>query len=280
MTAFLDAWLERIGIGQRPEPTVDALGAILRHQLRAIPFENLTVLSGQVPDLDEAALEKKLISGQRGGYCFELNGLLARGLKDLGYRVTPLMARVMWNKDGPPGPRSHLLLRVEAEGAEWLVDAGFGGPTPGVPIALRPEPGHIDPRFALAEVPGLGTVLSRRLEPGKRAALYAFTDEMVGPADIAGANWLMATWAPSPFRARFVAAVGDDTLRRTLEGRSYREACAGGETRTEDMESADALVTCLMEKFGLSLTEREQAAVARVCFPDAQGIAAEELRSG
>ncbi|MEM1430187.1 MAG: arylamine N-acetyltransferase [Pseudomonadota bacterium] len=279
MTRFLDTWLNRVGLRERPAPTVDSLGLILRHQLRTIPFENLTVLGGQVPDLDDAALERKLIADRRGGYCFELNGLLDRALRDLGYSVTPLMARVMWNKDAPPGPRSHLLLRVEVEGAGWLMDAGFGGPTPGVPIPCQPGV-HGDPRFALKEEPGLGTVLSRKLASGEFAALYAFTAERVGPADIAGANWLMATWPPSPFRSRLVAAMGDDQLRHIVEGRSYRAASAEGEAHEENLDTPEALFACLARVFGLSLTAAERAGATRLCFPGEQDTTAEAIQSG
>ncbi|MDI5811281.1 arylamine N-acetyltransferase, partial [Salmonella enterica subsp. enterica serovar Anatum] len=35
--------------------------------------------------LDETALEEKLLYARRGGYCFELNGLFERALRDIGF---------------------------------------------------------------------------------------------------------------------------------------------------------------------------------------------------
>ena len=72
-------------------------------------------------------LERKLVAARRGGYCFEQNMLFERRLEALGAEVELMLARVRWG--APPGvvrPRSHLVLRVEADGASWHADVGFG----------------------------------------------------------------------------------------------------------------------------------------------------------
>lgn len=52
--------------------------------------------------------------GGRGGWCFEQNLPLKSVLKALGYRVTGLAARVLWNApEGALPPRGHMLLRVD-----------------------------------------------------------------------------------------------------------------------------------------------------------------------
>jgi N-hydroxyarylamine O-acetyltransferase len=64
---------------------------------------------------------------RRGGFCYELNGLFAWLLHQLGFRVTLLSARVA-NDTGSFGPDfDHLTLLVhQLDGADWLADVGFG----------------------------------------------------------------------------------------------------------------------------------------------------------
>src|ERR1700730_12863929 len=76
----------------------------------AIPFENLNPLWRWPVRLDTASLEGKMMCGGRGGYCFEPNLLLKNVLNALGYRVTGLAARVLWNApEGAITPREHML---------------------------------------------------------------------------------------------------------------------------------------------------------------------------
>ena len=72
----LDAYLARIGYSGAVAPTLDALNAIVSAHVRTIPFENLDVLLGRPIVLTPEALEQKLVTERRGGYCFEQNGLL------------------------------------------------------------------------------------------------------------------------------------------------------------------------------------------------------------
>ena len=258
------AWLRRIGIDGRPEPTVATLNRVIGHQLRSIPFENLAVLHGEVPALDPRSLRGKLIDARRGGYCHELNGLLCAGLRGLGFEVAPMLARVLWRKD-EPGPRSHMFLRIEAEGAAWLADAGFGGPGPSGALPLGAQALRAGP-YRLAPEPGLGTVLSR-VEPGTPAALYAFTDEPVGPPDVEAANWLTATWPRSVFRTRVMAALGDSDRRHSLDGRIY--ACSEDGERVEEIVLATAgeVADRLEVRFGIAINSADRRLLSRVAGP-------------
>ena len=63
--------------------------------------------------------------GRRGGFCYELNGLFAALLSELGYTVQMLAAHVR-REDGGFGPEfDHMLLKVQLE-EPWLADVGFG----------------------------------------------------------------------------------------------------------------------------------------------------------
>jgi N-hydroxyarylamine O-acetyltransferase len=50
---------------------------------------------GRTPRLDLDSLQRKMISGGRGGYCLEQNMLFREGLRSLGYKITSLQGRVV-----------------------------------------------------------------------------------------------------------------------------------------------------------------------------------------
>src|SRR4051812_18295608 len=93
----IDAYLRRIGYEGGCAPTLDTLRAVILRHTESIPFENLDPLLGRPVDLDAPALERKLVSEGRGGYCFEHNVLLRHVLEGLGFPVVGLSARVVWN---------------------------------------------------------------------------------------------------------------------------------------------------------------------------------------
>ena len=128
----LDTYLTRLGM-QRPLPvTVETLRQIHVAHLAAFVFTNLEIQQHGNVRVDLDSIERKFLGGS-GGYCFEQNTLLAAALRELGFNVETILARV-----GSPERRAlnHLLLRVTIEGKPWLADVGFGGEGPLEPLPL------------------------------------------------------------------------------------------------------------------------------------------------
>jgi N-hydroxyarylamine O-acetyltransferase len=125
----MSATLSRIGFSAKAEPTSAVLFALQRSHLMTVPFENLDIHLGRPIRLDTSALFTKIVSNRRGGYCFELNGLLALLLEMIGFRVKRLSAASA-NDDGSyKAPFEHLALCcLAADRGEtaWLVDVGWG----------------------------------------------------------------------------------------------------------------------------------------------------------
>ena len=95
-TVNLDNYFARIGYEGPRAATLEVLQTIHGLHPIAIPFENLNPLSRRAVLLDLESVERKLVTDRRGGYCFEQNALLANVLMQLGFTVTPLLARVVW----------------------------------------------------------------------------------------------------------------------------------------------------------------------------------------
>ncbi len=94
--------------------------------MRAVPFENLDIHLGRKIVLEEDRLFTKIVEQKRGGICYELNGLFARLLTDIGFDVTMVAAEV-FREGGTTGPLfDHMALLVDLDGDRYLADVGFG----------------------------------------------------------------------------------------------------------------------------------------------------------
>jgi N-hydroxyarylamine O-acetyltransferase len=209
----LDAYLERIGLNGRP-----SVVEMHRAHVTAIPFENLDPLGGMPVSLAPEALTAKLIDARRGGYCFEHNLLFRQVLERLGAQVEPLLARVRGGgSSSPAGPLTHLLLRVEHNGALWHMDVGFGQGTLLEPIPFGPGGPYEQSgwRFRVISEGSL-LVLQTEIEESW-SDLYAFSVEPVPEIDIEVSNWFTSTHPQSRFVTHMLVTAHDErAVRSTL----------------------------------------------------------------
>src|SRR5688572_5587915 len=134
----VDAYCARIGYAGPRSVSLDTLAAMHLQHPQAIPFENLNPLLRWPVRLDAPSLQQKLVRDGRGGYCYEHNLLLSHVLRQLGFRLTWLAGRVLWNvPEGTVRPRSHMLLLIELDDLRYVADVGFGGGTLTAPLRLE-----------------------------------------------------------------------------------------------------------------------------------------------
>jgi N-hydroxyarylamine O-acetyltransferase len=209
----LDAYLDRIGLSGRP-----SLAELHRAHACSIPFENLDPHRGLPVSLDPMDLQRKLVYERRGGYCFEQNLLLKQALEALGAEVELMLARVTFGalRDAER-PRTHLLLRVQAEGATWHADVGFGAGTLLEPIPFGVGQIHEQSgwRFRVIEVGE--ELMLQCFERGEWTDLYRFLPHVVPLVDVETSNWFTSTHPRSPFvTGLIVAAQRQDGTRLSL----------------------------------------------------------------
>lgn len=245
----VDAYLARIGRTSTLTPTVEALQDLHRAHSDSIPFENLDIVLGRGISLDIERVQDKLIRNERGGYCFEHNLLFAALLERFGYRVRRLAARV---QPGKPGPRTHMLLIVEAGGSEWLADVGFGaallGPIPFSDGAISHQGGW---RYGLERREDGVWFLRSGTQDGW-SDLYAFTLEPQRPIDYVVHNHYTATHPDSPFvgNARVIRTTPD--ARHILRGRDLTITHPDETTGHREL-AGDEPTDVLRDTFGIDL---------------------------
>ena len=193
----LTDYLKRIGLDSAPASDWEGLRQLHRAQFFTIPFENLDIQLGKTIKLDSRSLIEKLIHRRRGGYCFELNGLLLMALQTLGFNARPLLARV--HLDDPPSGRTHQLNAVQLGSETWLADAGFGAGGPRIPMLLKDGWTHKLDGYGIriAKKHPYGWIMQSWESTWKDS--YSFEDSWASAADIEVANFFTSHSPQSHF---------------------------------------------------------------------------------
>ena len=121
----IERYLERIH-EKREEPTLGYLKRLHKSHLLHIPFENLDIHYKKKIVLDYQKIFEKIVLQNRGGFCYELNGLFYHLLANLGFDCYVISALVKNNEDQFGRDYDHMAIVVCAGNERWLVDVGFG----------------------------------------------------------------------------------------------------------------------------------------------------------
>lgn len=241
MTDFLPRYLARIGLASTPSADLATLRAIVTAHTRSVPFENLDPWTGRDVRLDDDSLAAELVDGGRGGYCFEQNAVLRRALDALGFRTTGLAARVTIGRapGASPGPRSHMLLRVDLPQGPHVVDVGFGGQVLTGVLALDDDGPQDTPHepYRLTREPD-GVRALQALVAGAWRELYRFDPLPAEPDDYAVANFWTSRHPASHFVTGLVAARAAADRRYALGGVDLAVHHLGGPTERRSLTSA------------------------------------------
>ena len=122
----IQTYLDRIDFHDNIVLNKDVLYKLQKKHLLNVAFENLDIHYGKKINLSLTDIYQKVVTEKRGGFCYELNGLFHRLLKQIGFNVKLISARVH-TKDAEYSPEyDHLAIIVNLENKEFLVDVGFG----------------------------------------------------------------------------------------------------------------------------------------------------------
>jgi N-hydroxyarylamine O-acetyltransferase len=248
----LDAYCQRVGWTGPRAPTLDVLSGLCLTHTSSIPFENLDILLGQPIKLDLPSVADKIVSRRRGGYCFEQNSLFQSVLSSLGFRVTPLGARVRLGvAPDVQTPRTHMLLRVDLDNGSYIADVGFGF-TPTGPLRLEPgleQTLHLD-TYRLARQGSQWTL--EILQPEGFAPAYIFTEEPCLPVDYEVANHFTSTHPRSFFTLGPLVIRHDpgNGVRHVLRGREW-SIRRGANVETRAVTAPEHALHILAEHFNL-----------------------------
>ncbi len=119
-------YLQRIQYTGSLAPTLDVLQNLQRAHLFQVPFENLDVYLKRPIELGIDPFYTKIVQDNRGGFCYELNGLFFELLRSLGFEAAMVSCRVFDDKKGYGAEFDHLAILVKIGESRYLTDVGFG----------------------------------------------------------------------------------------------------------------------------------------------------------
>ena len=245
----IDAYLRRIEYSGNLQPSATTLADLHLAHATHIPFENLDILLGKTIKLDVESLERKLIDGRRGGYCFEQNLLYSAVLEQLGFAVTRLLARVRYRTTAVL-PRTHMTLLVAFPDGKWIADVGFGADGLLMPVPFGQGAESRQFLWTYRVVPEGDRWVMQSFREGGWLELYAFTLDPQEPVDYETANWYTSTHPNSRFVQTLTAQRLGADARLTLRNREL--ITDRGETVTSrKLQDQAEIVAVLGESFGL-----------------------------
>lgn len=251
-------YLARIHYRKAPQPDMQTLRELQRAHMLSVPFENLDIARKRPIRLSEAALWDKIVVQERGGFCYELNGLFAALLKEIGFQVTYLNGRV-YNREGKLGidfDHLALLVQVPNQPARWLVDVGFGDSFD-EPLSFE-EPGEQVQglrAYRLEQTPD-GYVVWQKGYDGAWERQYFFDlPPRTFPADYEAGCLYHQTSPRSSFTRGSIVSKATPDGRISLEDRRLI-VTKNGQRSERPVENKEEYLALLKQYFDIALSEK------------------------
>lgn len=121
-----EKYLNRIKYSESLEPSLPVLKQLQKHHLLNVPFENLDIHNHIPIELSIDKIFDKIVNQNRGGFCYELNGLFYELLIALGFNAKRVSARVYDQNKGYGKEFDHFAIIVTINNTDYLTDVGFG----------------------------------------------------------------------------------------------------------------------------------------------------------
>ena len=234
-------------------PNLATLRALHRAHQYAIPFENLDVQLRRPVVVDLQASYNKIVGQRRGGWCYEMNGVMGWALEEIGFDVMRMSAGVMRAQAGDTQLGNHLCLLVRLD-QPYLVDVGFGGsliePLP-LSVAEREDRPY---RLGLSELDDRYWRFTEIAHGDGDPFSFDFRTAPADEALLARKCQFLQTDPASPFIQNLVVQRRTADTHLSLRGR----VMATTHARRVDkqlLNSADELIGALRDNFDLDVPE-------------------------
>ena len=246
-----EAYLKRINYNGSLVPTTRSLRELQMAHLLAVPFENLSIHWGEPIVLADDALFEKVVERRRGGFCFELNGLFAALLRDLGFEVVMLSARVARGEGSYTPEFDHMTLMVSLA-ERWLVDVGFGD-TFREPLRLDDRSAQVQNGRAYLIAPDDDYLILKERQHGDEwQAQYRFNLQPYQYPDYVERCHYHQTSPESHFRQRRICTRATPKGRLTLSELRFITTTLSGERQERLLPNEEEYGKMLAKHFGIT----------------------------
>ena len=243
----LDDYLARINFRGDIQVDFDCLRRIHRSHALSVPYENLDVQLQRPVDQDIKRIFDKIVTRNRGGWCYEQNGLLAWALKEIGFEVTRVVGAMERREEGDQALGNHLLLLVKLD-MTYVADLGVGdGAREPLPLVEgMHQQGEFEFRLEIIE-DGYWRFHNHSFGV---PTTFDFKPQAANEDLISRMNFELQTNPDAMFVQNFVAQIMRENSITCLTGKVMREKTAQG-TKKSILSSAQELEDTLSKVFGI-----------------------------
>jgi len=235
----LAAYLARIGFSGEARPDLATLTKVHRAHVDSIAWECIDCFVGRATTRDPRR--------GRGGWCYEMNGLLGWMLEAIGFSVTRVAAAVMREQLGDSVIGNHLMLIVQLE-RDYIADVGLGS---GLIEPIPLVEGRHKQRRAEFRLERLDERWWRfHTQPYAMPPSFDFAPDLTDESLLEDRCRWMQTDIASPFRQNVVVQRHSPHGLDSLIGRRFMRL-TGGEPEQEPVADAAAYSALLRERFGI-----------------------------
>lgn len=245
----LQDYLDRIHFTGDINLSIDGIRKLMQHQLYSVPFENLDVQAGKSVSLLVNDIVHKIVGQNRGGYCYEVNGIFALVLQEIGIPYRFVAARPLVNTI--ENAKTHMALIAVIENEEYLIDLGFGGSGIREPLQLNNNESEVQQgleTFSLVKIER-GEYLLRVKVNKEWKNLYSFDLSYQRWIDFKPANHFNSTHSDSIFTQSTITVLQTPLGKKILFGNSFKSIENG--IAKEYLFEAEKQESILLSEFNL-----------------------------
>lgn len=240
-----------------PAADLATLAKLQDANLKFIPYENFDCLNGKITSLKHEDMFNKMILHNRGGICFELNGLYNWLLESLGFDVTSFAGRFI-DKLDVYQLRRHRNMCVALNGKRYITDVGVNSESPRVPLELTENliqnDGISQYKFTRDEFWGWLLWQKEARKPWKR--MLGFTEEPQIDNDYILPSFWCDAHPDSPFNKNKKLSIFREDCNITIRGNFLKFYLGGKVKYRYRIRTGAELKEVLWEYFGVNVEYR------------------------
>ncbi|UJH91015.1 arylamine N-acetyltransferase [Antarcticibacterium sp. 1MA-6-2] len=251
----LQHYLKRIHYKGKTEVSIETLNFLHRAHVLNVPFENFHVINRIPIVLDQEKFYSKVVERKRGGFCYELNGLFAKALEEIGFDNYFIGCSVFVPPLNDFGSNfGHLAIITSIDEQLFLVDVGFGDAFL-EPLELKfDEPVfQFGFYYRLTQLPNEEILLEKSLDNESYQKMYKFTLKKRDLQDFAETCEFHQVSPLAPFTKKPLCSRATSAGRITLTSTSL--TITNGQQKKEvPILSSSQFDELLEEHFGMKFT--------------------------
>lgn len=254
----LEQYLQKLQLsGFEPQPDLASLTKLQDAHLKFVPYENFDCMNGKITSLKRQDMFEKVIMHNRGGICFELNGLFNWLLESIGFDVMSFAARYI-DKLDTYQLRRHRVMCVTIDGKRYITDVGVNSESPRIPLELTEGLIQSDSisqyKFTRNDFWGWLLWQKERGKPWKR--LFGFTEEPQIDKDFITPSFWCDAHPDSPFINTKKLSIFREDCNITIRGNFLKFYLGGRVKYRYKIHNGAELKEILWEYFGINVEYR------------------------